>query len=315
MGRKPRFWTTGIVYELTPRCEHQLFLIRPDEHIENIMGSVLGRALLHYPVKLHSFDTNINHFHCLFSLAPDQIGNASRFLRYLNGQSAKQINIHLKRNGRVWSSRSRIVPIVDDEAVITRLIYAACNVVKDGMVEKASHWPGFSTYEQLAKGKRQIFKYLDKTAWWKAGGWYEKVPKDKYIRQVSVEASPLPGWEDVSPHKRQSKYRNLVRNHEKELKEHRDEYGRPVLGKYGLIRTDPFDAPTSPRKPTPMPKCHASSKEIRKSFINEVLKPFWRAFFQASVLFLDGIINIEFPEGSIPPPITTIYTRSRLRAL
>jgi REP element-mobilizing transposase RayT len=291
-----------------------MFMLKPDGIIENIMGSVLGRALKLYPVKIHSFDTNINHFHCLFSAAPEQVQNISKFLRYLNGQSAKQLNLHYGRKGRVWSSRARVIPVVDDDAVVQRLAYAACNVVKDGMVEKASLWPGFSTHDQLAHGKRQTFTYLDRTAWWQAGGGWEKVPKEKYMRQVTVETSPLPGWEDLKPHERQARYRRLVKDQEKELKGLREKERRQVMGRKGLMETDPFATPTSPKKPTPMPKCHASTKENRKSFIEEVLKPFWEAYFRASALFLDGIIDIEFPQGSIPPPITTIYTRSRLRA-
>ncbi len=314
MPRKPRMWTSDVVYELTLRCEHRMFLLKPDEDIENIMGSTLGRALNFYPIKLHSFDTNINHFHCLFSLAPDQIENASNFLRYFNGQSAKQLNIHHgRRKGHVWSSRARVIPIVDDAAVLQRLAYAASNVVKDGMVEKANNWPGFSTFDQLARGERQTLKYLDRTAWNKAGGWWAGIPKDKFIREVSVQVEPIPGWEDMKPHQRQTKFRHLVKDKENELAQIREQEQKPILSKLGLMRTSPFDAPVNKKKSRPMPKCHAGTAEKMREYIEEVLKPFWKAYYQASALFLSGRIDIEFPQGSIQPPITTIYTASRLK--
>jgi len=310
MARKPRLWDENIVLEMTLRVDNRMFLLNPNPEIENIIGSVLARAVKRYPVRIHSFDTNINHFHCLFSAAPGQVHNISPFLQYLNGQLAKQLNIYYEREGRVWSSRARVIPVVDDDAVLQRLAYCACNVVKDNLVEKVSQWPGFSTYQQLAYGKRQTFCYLDRTAWHKAG-----IPKQKYMRQVTLEISPLPGWEDMKPHDRQSKCRRLIKDMEHHYREIREQEGHRVRGKDGLMEIDPFDRPDKEKEKTPIPKCHASTKEKRDEYIEEVLKPFWEAYGTASALYLDGLIDTEFPPGSIPPPITTIYAKSRLRAV
>jgi len=311
MARKPRLWTSDHAYELTIRTENRMFLLKPDDESKNIVGSCLGRALLRHPVRIHNLDTNINHLHCVFSLAPDQIGNASLFLRYFHGQLAKQINIHLNRKGHVWSSRAHVIPIVDQNALIERLLYAVTNVVKDGMVESISQWPGFSTYDQLAHGKRQTFTYLDRTAWWKAGGPTAGIPRQKFIRSVSVETSPLPGWENLSPHERQSRFRRMVRDHEAEIAKQRAFEGRPVMGKTALMLTDPSSRPETPKKSTPMPKCHASDKSLHKRFIEEVLKPFWAAYREASARFRAGDYNTEFPYGSIPPPIPTVWMTPR----
>ena len=315
MARKPRLWQHNIVFELTLRIENRMFMLNPNPEIRNIIGAVLARAVKLYPVQIHSFDTNINHFHCLFSAAPRQLHNISQFLQYLNGQLAKQINLYYGRSGRVWSTRAKVIPVVDDDAVLQRLAYCACNVVKDNLVEKVSHWPGFSTYEQLAYGKRQTFSYLDRTAWWQAGGPRRGIPKQKYMRQVTLEISPLPGWEDMKPHDRQSKFRRLVKNMEHHYREIREHEGHRVRGRYGLIEIDPFDRPDKEKEKTPIPKCHASTKAKRHEYIEEVLKPFWEAYGTASALYLEGLIDTEFPAGSIPPPITTIYAKSRLRAV
>jgi len=312
MARKPRLWTTGLCYELTLRTEHQMFLLKPDPDTNNILGSCLGRAQKKHPIRIHAFFSNINHFHCIFSLAPDQVPNASLFLRHLHGLAARQLNIHYKRTGHVWSSRGRIVPIVDQDALISKLLYAATNVVKDGLVAKVSHWPGFSTLDQLASGARQTFTYLDRTAWWQAGGWWRRIPKEKFIRTVDVVTSPLPGWEHLAPHERQSRFRRMVKDKEQELAEIREREGRPVLGKAGLMQVEHLATPQSPKKPTPMPKCHASSKEIRDAFIKDVLKPFWDRYREASGRFRSGDYGVEFPQGSIPPPIPTVRAVQRL---
>jgi len=305
MARKPRFWSTDFPYELTLRTEHRMFLLKPDPDTHNILGSCLGRALKRYPVRIHAFFSNVNHFHCIFSLAPDQVPHASLFLRYLHGQTGKQLNIHYKRTGRVWSSRGHVIPIVDQDTLLSRLLYAATNVVKDSLVEKTSHWPGFSTWDQLAHGSRQAFTYLDRTAWWQAGGWWRRIPKEKFIRTVDVVTSPLPGWEHLAPHERQCRFRRLVREKEQEFAEVRDREGRKVLGKGGLLGIDPKSSPEIPKKSTPMPRCHAGSKEIREAFIRDVLKPFWDRYREASGKFRSGNYSAEFPLGSIPPPIHT----------
>ena len=311
MARKPRFWTSEFPYELTIRTEHRMFLLKPDDEMKNIVGSCLGRALKRHPVQIHYFATNINHFHAIFSLAPNQIANGSLFLRYLHGQLAKQINIHYSRTGRVWSSRAHVIPIADENALIERLLYAVTNVVKDGMVESISQWPGFSTFEQLAHGKRQTFTYLDRTAWWKAGGPASGIPKQKFVRSVSVETSPLPGWENLSPHERQSRFRRMVRDNEAEIAKQRTFEGRPVMGRTALMLTDPSSKPETPKKSTPMPKCHASDEGLYKSFVDDVLKPFWAAYREASARFRAGEYTTEFPYGSIPPPIPTVWSAAR----
>ena len=81
-------WEQNVVYELTLRIENRMFMLNPNPEIENIIGAVLGRAIKRYPVQIHSFDTNINHFHCLFSATPGQVHNISPFLQYLSGSIA-----------------------------------------------------------------------------------------------------------------------------------------------------------------------------------------------------------------------------------
>jgi len=72
------------------------------------------------------------------------------------------------------------------------------------------------------------------------------------------------------------------------------------------MRMDPRSSPDTEKKSTPMPHCHASSKESRNSFINDVLKPFWKSYKEASGRFLSGILTVEFPFGSIPPPLVNV---------
>jgi len=89
----------------------------------------------------------------------------------------------------------------------------------------------------------------------------------------------------------------------------REVEGRPAMGRAALMRTNPLSKPESEKKSTPMPHCHASSKESRDSFINDVLKPFWKAYKEASAQFLSGVLTVEFPFGSIPPPLVNVRVK------
>ena len=98
----------------------------------------------------------------------------------------------------------------------------------------------------------------------------------------------------------------MVREKETEIQTTREREGRPVVGKAALLRTDPLSKPETEKKSTPMPHCHASTKESRKNFIDDVLKPFWEAYKEASAQFLAGLLTVEFPFGSIPPPLVNV---------
>ncbi len=144
-------------------------LCLPSPEVNTLIGSWIARAVRVFPVLLHSVTTNINHLEIIFSIGPGQIDNASRFLGYFAGYLGKSLNSIHSREGHFWSGRARVEEILTQNKAEKLLSYGACNVVKDGLVEKANHWKGFSTTQALANGKRLIFEYIDRTLWHKYG--------------------------------------------------------------------------------------------------------------------------------------------------
>ena len=59
---------------------------------------------------------------------------------------------------------------VDDERAERKLFYSLTNVVKDGLVEKVSQSPFFSTFKHQANGKPLRYWYIDYEGYWEAGG-------------------------------------------------------------------------------------------------------------------------------------------------
>jgi hypothetical protein len=286
-----------------------MFLLKPSDELNRIVGASLGRALDRYPVMLHSATTNINHMEMVFSLDCEQLHNASPFLQLFESLVAKELNRYYDREGHFWSSRARVEEIISDSRAEALLGYGACNVVKDGLVEKAAHWRGFSTTEALSWGKPLVFEYIDRTLWWKLGADHREVDPSKYTKQVSVELTPLASWEKLSVAARQERFRQIVRDHERLAeKERRAEGIEKVKGIAEIEQESPFAKPPHRRKKSPQPLCHAETKEEREIYEVEY-REIVKAYRLASAAYRSGCYDVEFPKGTFRPPLVTVFIR------
>ena len=308
MGRRIRIWKPGASYHVTLQCIDRMFLLKPSDEVNQIIGASLGRAVSRHPVRLHSAATNINHMELVFSLNGDQLNNASSFLQLFECLVAKALNRHYGREGHFWSSRARVEEIISDRKAEALLGYGACNVVKDGLVEKAAHWTGFSTTEALSWGKALEFAYIDKTLWWKLGADHREVDPSKYTKHVRIELEPLPGWEKLSESERQKRFRQIVRDHEVEAEtERRAEGIAKVKGMSKIKQESPFSKPRHLRNRTPEPLCHAETDEEREIYEVEY-REIVTAHRVASAAYRSGHYDVEFPVGTFRPPLVTVFT-------
>ena len=160
MGDLPRWIKADSAYCEVQRTVDRSFFFKPDEAVRQIIGSAAGRALEKHPVKLFWLDFNINHKQnglAPLSDEPEHIENVAKFHQMFNSLTAKGINKHLGREGALYSGRNRSKEAVDDQSLEQQLFYAVTNVAKDGLVDKVSHWQGFSSYKQLATGEVEQF--------------------------------------------------------------------------------------------------------------------------------------------------------------
>ena len=306
MANKPRWIKPNSAYCEVQRTTDRQFLFKPNEFIRNIIGSAAGRALKKYPVKIYWLDFNINHKHvgkAPLSESREHLDNYVKFDQLFNSLVARALNKHLGREGSLYSSRNRIDEAIDDASLEQQLLYAVTNPVKDGLVERAAHWKGFSSYEQLATGKVERFSYTDWTAWHRAGGLNSRKAPEAFTKQVEVRLSPIPSWEHMPDHKRQALFRRRVRELEQDYRVIRESEGRTVMGATKLAKLDPRERPKNPVKErSRQPLCHSSTLEGANEF-----KKQWRAFldqyYYASGMWLDGVCDVEFPAGSFRAPL------------
>jgi hypothetical protein len=247
----------------------------------------------------------------LLSLTDDQVAGASDFLRNFAGLTARSVNRILEREGHFWAGRARVEEVKSDNKAEKLLGYGACNTVKDGLVEKASHWPGFSTTDALSKGEDTLsFTYIDRTLWWKHGADHrDDVDPSKYTRKTEVKLTPIPSWQNLTIHQRTTKFRTLIKDYEKKALEERVAEGiTTVKGMDRVMKESPFARPSRPRKKTPQPLCHVDTQEEYSKYAEEY-REIRRQHMEASIWFRGGERDVEFPPGTFRPPLVTVSGR------
>ena len=307
MARRIRIWKEHAMYHATYNCIDRMFLLKPSKKVNNIIGSCLARAIQRYPVRLHSCTTNINHLEIIYSLISGKLNNASSFLQYFAGLVARELNRLLGREGHLWSTRARVEEIISDNKAEKLLGYGACNPVKDGLVDKAKDWEGFSTNNAIAKGQKLVFEYENRTKWWKSGADHKPVDPKEYMEQIEMVVHPIPSFKKLSKSQRQKRFRQIIHNHEAIARRDRRAEGiTQVKGMARIRRESPFSKPKRPRQKTPQPLCHADTKSAYLAYEAEY-KEIAERHRKASIAYRRGHFHIEFPKGTFRPPLVTVY--------
>ena len=162
-ARRPR-----TRYKVTRRTlERRLFMVPDAQHAEelnNLIGYCLGYALEKYEVDLHAACFESNHSHMdVF----DRLGQLPGFKQMFFSFLARGINALRGRFETVWAPGGscdtepaphlRLEGDEFDPSPLGDLVYTLTNPVKDGLVKKASRWPGFTT-EGWRFGETRTFR-------------------------------------------------------------------------------------------------------------------------------------------------------------
>ncbi len=308
MGMHPRWLKSDSVYAQTQRTVDRQFFFKPDPVVRNIIGASAARAQRKHPVKIHYLEFNINHEQsgvAAVSDSQEHLDNLVDFKRTFHRLLAWEINEYLGRDGAVFSTRSRNVECVDDLSAEQQFFYAMTNPVKDGLVDRVAHWKGFSSYNALARGQDEVFTYINRTAWHRAGGKKSKKPLQAFAETIRIKYSPLPKWESMTPSQRQAHIRREVRALEKKLRNEREAEGRGVMGPVKLEKLDHRERPKTRPPKTKKPLCHASNREAAELY-EESFREFLNAYRIASTHYRMGALDTVFPYGSIKPPLLSV---------
>jgi hypothetical protein len=333
MGRI-RIIEPHLVYSGTHRTVDQCFLFAPNHHAENrllaaachpdalnpgndfmpvpsilnIQGFATARALQLADIRLHWLESNINHYHCGMSVAPEQMQNFAPFFRNMNSGIARGVNKTHRRTGAVFAGPYRVSPCLDEASVEDRLRYSIMNVVKDGQIASLEENPFFSTFRQLAFGESQWFWGIDWDAYHLNGSKRVKThrPKD-YLYWLELKLDPLPGWEHLDVAQRQRRVQQIANDAALEIKDRRNAEKRIVAGVPALCKIDPRSRPENPAATGSQPICHTVDRQKYINYRN-LMQEILCAYTPASWDYRHGDHERVFPFGTFRPPRCTLTT-------
>jgi hypothetical protein len=121
-----------------------MFLLRPDDATNNAFIYCLTLAAIRFGIDVLFTLAESNHHH---TIVFDRHGHVSAFLEHFHKLVARSQNALRGRWENLWAAEEPCVTrLLDRDAVIDKLIYAASNPVKDRLVERVHQWPGVNTW-------------------------------------------------------------------------------------------------------------------------------------------------------------------------
>jgi hypothetical protein len=139
-------------YLITRRCTQRQFLLRPDAATNNAFLYCLIDAAIRSEIDIVLPCAMSNHYHAVIY---DRTGRYPEFIEHFHKLLARSQNALRGRWENFWSSEQTcVVRLIDREAVMDKLVYAATNPVLDHLVERAHHWPGVNGLSALLSHRR-----------------------------------------------------------------------------------------------------------------------------------------------------------------
>lgn len=289
---------SGIV-EVSSRTVHGRFLMRPSREVNQLILGVLGRAQAKYGVEIFAFIFLSNHFHLLMRVLSALV--MANFMSYLKGNIAKELGHLHGWKEKFWGRRYHSASVADsDEALMDRFMYILRNGCKENLVASPLEWAGVSSAPALYRGETTI----------DGGIWYDRTAQYKARRRgeglklspsrETVELSPLPFLENLTPAQQQRFMIDAVESVERETRARHEKEGTSPLGVARILKQHPHDKPAKFRRsPAPL-FLTATRAEYRAMRAARTLKV--EAYRRAVERMKCGELNVRFPQGTFPPP-------------
>jgi hypothetical protein len=260
--------------------------MRPDPETNNAFIYCLAEAAARHHIEVLFTVAMSNHHHTGIY---DRYGKYPAFLEHFHKLFAKCQNALRGRWENFWSSeQTSVVRLVDSEDILDKMIYALSNPVKDGLVEKAHHWPGVTSLVCLLEPKPLVASRP--TYFFRERGSMPEIVTLSFVRPR--------GFEHMSASDLTAVIIDKIRQVEELAAATRRRIGTSVLGPKGVLRQRWSDRPGSfePRRQL-NPRVAARSKWSR---IEALLRnrAFRDAYTAARNSFLRGIGETIFPAGT-----------------
>lgn len=232
----PRAVHPGRFYMITRRTTQRQFLLRPDDETNNAFTYCMAEAAQRFGIDVILPSVLSNHHHLIVF---DRDGRIVDFMQHHHKMFAKCQNALRGRSENLWSSEPPcLLELVDREDVVAKLVYAATNPVKDGLVERVHHWPGVNGLMALLND-RSMTATRPRYFFRKDG----RMP-------ASVELRLVIPRELGDPEGLRRMLRELVQATEQRYASLRALEGKRVLGRRAILRQSWNSSPASEKQST-----------------------------------------------------------------
>ena len=287
----PRRIIPDATYLVTRRCTQRLFLLKPSQRTTSIFVYCLAVSAQETGVQVHAVGVLSNHYH---AVCTDPQGRLPEFMAYLHRLIATCMNAAMGRWENFWASEQpSAVLLENDEDILDKIVYVACNPVAAGLVAKAEHWPGLMAYragKTLSAARPEVFFRKD-----------GDMAESASITLTPAPLSTTPSGQSYAEH-----IGKLVQNREQEIQNEMAMLGRAFMGKAAVLRQKVTESPFTRaprRRMNPNVACKSKWHRIEalrrlKAFVSEYKKAFleWRHGNRA-VVFPAGTYALRIHAG------------------
>jgi REP element-mobilizing transposase RayT len=297
MGRPLRRHAPGTYYLVTTRCHQARFFLRPEPALIEAVLEWLARAQRQHPgVLIHAVCVMSNHLHLLVR---DTRGELAGWASYFLGNLARAVNGIRERGGVVFERRYAAEPVLDDTALLDRLVYVVTNPVKAGLCEESQQWPGVVLWAAGEEPELHEVSWIDRGLYRRARHRAKKqreAPPDpeRFRTSGTLVIHPLAGC----------RVGEAIEARERDLAAERERSGRVAMTRGEVLSQDWHAAPQRAKR-SPRPACHTSERSLRQAFL-EGFREFVEAFRQASAQWREGCRDVVFPPWSYPPSCSLV---------
>lgn len=290
----PRQVLPGSIYLVTRRVAQRMFLLRPSTIINGIVEYCLAEAAARFNIEVIAFSVMSNHYHGVFH---DPDAKLPRFLHRFHKLVSNAVNGHHKRWENVWSSEETCVTrLVALEDVFDKVVYTLVNPVAAGLVDRAANWPGASSWDCMGRAAAKVVKrpavYFSKTG---------IMPAEAKL----VIAAP-PGLKGETDAEWFRRVRREVHRHEEVTASERQAKRARLVGRKGVLATNPFDAPRTEAPHRRLRPALACKDKERMKQERATLRGFRAAYRSALARLIEQLRKgdlkaeprVEFPAGT-----------------
>ena len=235
---RPRPVLPGKTYLFTRRTTQRQYWLKPTPLTTQILEYCYAYAAWKTGVVLHALIGMSNHPHVV---GTDVEGRYPEFLHRAHLLISKCINAAYGRWENLWSvEEPSVVELLDEEAVIDKIVYTLANPVTAGLVPNGEQWPGLRTTPEDLAGGRYIIKRPP--VYFVDGG---DMPEE-----IALEIRRPPGFDDVNDAQLVGRVRERLDAVEAERRDEARASGRRFLGVDAVLAVAPWDSPrtTAPRR-------------------------------------------------------------------